>query len=193
MKTNQCFRRRSAADFGGHRRWPTAGQVDPDRELAVLSRPPLRWLRLRSPSLLTAPKAGTPSQRPGYAMRSHHGLRRASIVAGIVVALLVGAQPAAAAPTDTVFPVPVVGASVIATGLPFVGAMYVTASTELAMPGITDSSGTATAASSFIGRIFPPVRPESHTSDIRASRPRQGPASWSPPSQDRPGRRTTRQ
>ncbi|GAA3138510.1 hypothetical protein [Rhodococcus sp. (in: high G+C Gram-positive bacteria)] len=70
-------------------------------------------------------------------MRSHHGLRRASIVAGIVVALLVGAQPAAAAPTDTVFPVPVVGASVIATGLPFVGAMYVTASTELAMPGIT--------------------------------------------------------
>ena len=35
-------------------------------------------------------------------MRSHHGLRRTSIVAGIGVALLFGAQPAAAAPTDTV-------------------------------------------------------------------------------------------
>ncbi len=37
-------------------------------------------------------------------MRSHHGLRRTSIVAGIGVALLFGAQPAAAAPTDTAFP-----------------------------------------------------------------------------------------
>ncbi|MDI9960799.1 MULTISPECIES: hypothetical protein [unclassified Rhodococcus (in: high G+C Gram-positive bacteria)] len=70
-------------------------------------------------------------------MRSHHGLRRTSIVAGIGVALLFGAQPAAAAPTDTVFPVPVVRASVTATGLPSVGAMYVTASTDPAAPGVT--------------------------------------------------------
>lgn len=70
-------------------------------------------------------------------MRSHHGLRRTSIVAGIGVALLVGAQPAAAAPTDTVFPVPVVGASVTATGLPSVGAMHVTASTDPAASGVT--------------------------------------------------------
>ncbi|MFI5436763.1 hypothetical protein ACHMZP_34020 [Rhodococcus baikonurensis] len=70
-------------------------------------------------------------------MRSHHGLRRTSIVAGIEIALLVGAQPAAAAPTDTVFPVLVVGASVSAAGLPSEGAMYVTASTDPAAPGVT--------------------------------------------------------
>ncbi|OYD60783.1 hypothetical protein [Rhodococcus sp. OK302] len=74
-------------------------------------------------------------------MRPHHGLRRASIVAGIGVALLFGAQPAVAAPTDTVFPVPLVGASVSATGLPSVCVMYVTASTDLATPGITRFTG----------------------------------------------------
>jgi hypothetical protein len=74
-------------------------------------------------------------------MRPHHGLRRASIVAGLGVALLFGAQPAVAAPTDTVFPVPLVGASVSATGLPSVGVMYVTASTDLATPGITRFTG----------------------------------------------------
>lgn len=70
-------------------------------------------------------------------MRPHHGLCRASIVAGIGVAVLFGTHPAAAAPTDTAFPVPLVGASGTATGLRSVGAMYVTASTDPAIPGIT--------------------------------------------------------
>ncbi|NMM89144.1 hypothetical protein B2J88_33185 [Rhodococcus sp. SRB_17] len=74
-------------------------------------------------------------------MRPLHALRRASIAAGIGVALLVGAQPAAAAPTGTVFPVPVIGASVSPTGLPSVGVMYVTARTDLTTPGITQFTG----------------------------------------------------
>ncbi|NMM83117.1 hypothetical protein B2J88_01820 [Rhodococcus sp. SRB_17] len=74
-------------------------------------------------------------------MRPHHRLRRASIAAGIGVVLLFGAQPAAAAPTGTVFPVPVVGASVSPTGLPSVGVMYVTANTDPATPGITQFTG----------------------------------------------------
>lgn len=100
-----------------------------------------RWWHLRFSCLLPAPKTGTPIQRQGYAMRPHHRLQRTSIVAGIGVALLFGAHPAAAAPTDTVFAVPVVGASVSATGLPSVGAMYVTASTDPAIPGVTQFLG----------------------------------------------------
>lgn len=71
-------------------------------------------------------------------MRQRHRLRRASIVAGAGVALLVAAQPAAAAPTDTVFPIPVVGVGWMnPPGLPTGGSMYVTASTDPATPGVT--------------------------------------------------------
>lgn len=83
-------------------------------------------------------KGGYPiAKTRGYAMRPRHHLRRASVIAGTGVALLIGIHPAAAAPTDTVFPIPVMGASVSETGLPSVGVMYVTASTDPATPGVT--------------------------------------------------------
>ncbi|MFC4604585.1 hypothetical protein [Rhodococcus kronopolitis] len=76
-------------------------------------------------------------------MRQRHRLRRASIVAGAGLALLSAAQPAAAAaPTDTVFPVPVVWIGHTATNLPTGDINYVTASTDPAMPGITRFTGT---------------------------------------------------
>ena len=74
-------------------------------------------------------------------MRPRHGLRQALIVVGVGSALLLGAQPAAAAPIDTVFPVPVVGIGVTPPGLPTGGSMYVIASTDPATPGVTRFSG----------------------------------------------------
>ncbi|SDD38588.1 hypothetical protein [Rhodococcus tukisamuensis] len=75
-------------------------------------------------------------------MRQRHRLRRASIVAGAGLALLAAAQPAAAAPTDTVFPIPVVWIGHTTTNLPTGDIDYVTASTDPAMPGITRFTGT---------------------------------------------------
>lgn len=76
-------------------------------------------------------------------MRPHHRLRRASSVAGIEVALLFGAQaqPAIAASTNIVFPIPVVGESISTTGLPTVGVMHITASTDQTTPGVTRFTG----------------------------------------------------
>jgi len=70
-------------------------------------------------------------------MRPRHRLRRASIIAGAGAALLLAAQPAAAAPTDTVFPIPVAGISVGVTGLPSSGYSYLTATTDPDTPGVT--------------------------------------------------------
>ncbi|MFD4182184.1 hypothetical protein [Rhodococcus sp. NPDC058514] len=70
-------------------------------------------------------------------MRHRHRLRRASIVAGAGAALLLAAHPAAAAPTDTVFPIPVAGLSVGVTGLPSSGYFYLTATTDTETPGVT--------------------------------------------------------
>ncbi|SDD25543.1 hypothetical protein [Rhodococcus tukisamuensis] len=75
-------------------------------------------------------------------MRQRHRLRRASIVAGAGAALLFAAQPAAAAPTDTVFPIPVVWIGPSATYLSNGDIEYVTASTDPAMPGVTRFTGT---------------------------------------------------
>ncbi|MFX1787051.1 hypothetical protein [Prescottella equi] len=62
-------------------------------------------------------------------------LRRAVVVAGAGAVLLLMAQPAAAAPTDTVFPIPLAGFSI--APLPYAGAGYVVASTDPEMPGVT--------------------------------------------------------
>jgi hypothetical protein len=70
-------------------------------------------------------------------MRQRHHLHRASIVAGAGAALLLAAQPAAAAPTDTAFPIPVAGLSVGVTGLPSSGYFYLTATTDTDTPGVT--------------------------------------------------------
>lgn len=70
-------------------------------------------------------------------MRRRHRLHRVSIFAGAGAALLLAAQPAAAAPTDTVLPVPVAGISVGATGLPSSGYFYLTATTDPETPGVT--------------------------------------------------------
>ncbi|WP_430336195.1 hypothetical protein [Rhodococcus sp. ACT016] len=70
-------------------------------------------------------------------MRQRHRLLRASIVAGAGLALLLVAQPAAAAPTDTVLPIPVAGISVGVTGLPSSGYFYLTATTDPDTPGVT--------------------------------------------------------
>lgn len=65
-------------------------------------------------------------------------LRRTVVVAGAGAALLSAAQPAAAASTDTVFPIPVVGVGWMEPpGLPTAGSMYLTASTDPATPGVT--------------------------------------------------------
>lgn len=72
-------------------------------------------------------------------MRQRHRLRRASIVAGAGVALLLVAHPAAAVPTDTVFAIPVAGLalSVGSSELPRSGYTYVTATTDTDTPGVT--------------------------------------------------------
>ncbi|MGO4205437.1 hypothetical protein AB4Z09_27610 [Rhodococcus sp. TAF43] len=70
-------------------------------------------------------------------MRPRHRLRRASIVVGTGLALVLGAQPADAAPTDTVFPIPIAGISVSTTGLPSSGYSYPTATTDPDTPGVT--------------------------------------------------------
>ncbi|MFC9790074.1 hypothetical protein [Rhodococcus sp. NPDC127528] len=72
-------------------------------------------------------------------MRQRHRLRRASIVAGAGAALLLAAHPAAAAPTDTVFPIPVAGLalSLGSSEPPRSGYTYVTATTDPDTPGVT--------------------------------------------------------
>ncbi|MET3642787.1 hypothetical protein ABIC73_004390 [Prescottella equi] len=69
-------------------------------------------------------------------------LRRAVVVAGAGAVLLLTAQPAAAAPTDTVFPIPVVWVGRGVTNLPAGAIEYITASTDPATPGITRFTGT---------------------------------------------------
>lgn len=72
-------------------------------------------------------------------MRPGHRLRRAIIIAGAGAALLLAAQPAAAAPTETVFPIPVtvLGLSVGSSEPPRSGSHYVTATTDPDTPGVT--------------------------------------------------------
>ncbi|CRK51267.1 conserved exported hypothetical protein [Rhodococcus sp. RD6.2] len=70
-------------------------------------------------------------------MTPRHRLRRASIVAGAGAALLLAVQPAAAAPIDTVLPIPVGGIGVGVTGLPSSGYSYLTATTDPDTPGVT--------------------------------------------------------
>ncbi|CAM3241152.1 Tat pathway signal sequence domain protein [Prescottella defluvii] len=70
-------------------------------------------------------------------MSQRQRLRRASVVAGAGAALLLAAQPATAAPTDTVLPIPVAGISVGVTGLPSSGYFYLTATTDPDTPGVT--------------------------------------------------------
>ncbi|WP_430336224.1 hypothetical protein [Rhodococcus sp. ACT016] len=55
------------------------------------------------------------------------------------------AQPAVAAPTDTVFPIPVVWVGLGVTNLPSGDIEYVTASTDPATPGVTRFTGAARA------------------------------------------------
>ncbi|ORM02879.1 hypothetical protein A5N72_16975 [Prescottella equi] len=73
-------------------------------------------------------------------MRPCHRLRRATVVvAGAGAALLLAAQPAAAAPTDTVLSVPI-SALAFSTGSsepPRSGYTYVTATTDPDTPGVT--------------------------------------------------------
>lgn len=69
-------------------------------------------------------------------------LRRAAVVAGAGAVLLLTAQPAAAAPTDTVFPIPVVWVGRGVTNLPAGDIEYITASTDPATPGVTRFTGT---------------------------------------------------
>ncbi len=59
----------------------------------------------------------------------------AFVVAGAGAVLMLTAQPAAAVPTDTVLPIPIVGFSI--TPLPYAGAGYVVASTDPETPGVT--------------------------------------------------------
>lgn len=72
-------------------------------------------------------------------MRQRHRLRRASVIAGAGAALLLVAHPAAAAPTGTVFPIPVaaLALSVGSSELPRSGYTYVTATTDPDTPGMT--------------------------------------------------------
>ncbi|MCD7052801.1 hypothetical protein LRS58_18965 [Rhodococcus sp. BH2-1] len=69
-------------------------------------------------------------------------LRRAVVVAGAGAVLLVTAQPAAAAPTDTVFPIPVVWVGRGVTNLPAGHIEYITVGTDPATPGVTRFTGT---------------------------------------------------
>lgn len=72
-------------------------------------------------------------------MRPHHRTRRASLIAAAALAgaLSLAAQPATAAPTDTVFQIPVAGVSIGPTGFPGAGAFYMTATTDPDTPGVT--------------------------------------------------------
>ncbi|WJJ14418.1 hypothetical protein P9990_26775 (plasmid) [Prescottella equi] len=72
-------------------------------------------------------------------------LRRAVVVAGAGAVLLVTAQPAVAAPTDTVFPIPVVWVGLGVTNLPAGDIEYITARTDPATPGVTRFTGAARA------------------------------------------------
>lgn len=72
-------------------------------------------------------------------------LRRAVVVAGAGAVLLLTAQPAVAAPTDTVFAIPVVWVGLGVTNLPSGDIEYVTASTDPATPGVTRFTGAARA------------------------------------------------
>lgn len=72
-------------------------------------------------------------------------LRRAAVVAGAGAVLLLTAQPAAAAPTDTVFPIPVVWVGRGVTNLPSGDIEYIAASTDPATPGVTRFTGAARA------------------------------------------------
>ncbi|OUS97344.1 hypothetical protein [Rhodococcus sp. NCIMB 12038] len=71
----------------------------------------------------------------------HHRLRSTSLVAGAAVgvagALLLGAPPATAGPTETVLPIPVAGIGVGATGLISANHIYMTATTDPDTPGVT--------------------------------------------------------
>ncbi|MFX1787376.1 hypothetical protein [Prescottella equi] len=69
-------------------------------------------------------------------------LRRAAVVAGAGAVLLLTAQPAVAAPTDTVFPIPVVWVGRGVTNLRGGDIEYITASTDPATPGVTRFTGT---------------------------------------------------
>ncbi|MEN0139264.1 MAG: hypothetical protein AAGC80_29210 [Rhodococcus sp. (in: high G+C Gram-positive bacteria)] len=74
-------------------------------------------------------------------MRTHHRLGGTSLVAGAAVAvagtLLLAAPPATAEPTETVFPLPVAGIGVGATGLISANHFYMTATTDPDRPGVT--------------------------------------------------------
>ncbi|MBU4616213.1 hypothetical protein IM877_15970 [Rhodococcus sp. GG48] len=74
-------------------------------------------------------------------------LRRAVVVAGAGAGavLLLTAQPAVAAPTDIVFPIPVVWGGLGVTNLPSGDIAYVTASADPATPGVTRFTGAARA------------------------------------------------
>ncbi|NKR65337.1 hypothetical protein GS486_18385 [Rhodococcus hoagii] len=72
-------------------------------------------------------------------------LRRAAVVAGAGAVLLLTAQPAAAAPTDTVFPIPVVWVGRGVTNLPGGDIEYIAASADPATPGVTRFTGAARA------------------------------------------------
>ncbi|WP_145238558.1 hypothetical protein [Prescottella equi] len=62
---------------------------------------------------------------------------RAVVVAGAGAALLLTAQPAGAAPTDTGFPIPIAVAGFTPPGFPAAAAGHVVASTDPEMPGVT--------------------------------------------------------
>lgn len=66
-----------------------------------------------------------------------------AVLAVLVILFLAGAPSAAAAPTDTVLPIPVAGLATGPTGLggPLVG-QHVTATTDTDLPGITRFAGT---------------------------------------------------
>jgi hypothetical protein len=71
-------------------------------------------------------------------MRLHRRLRCIAIATGAAaVALLFGATPATAAPTETVLAVPLAGIGVGVTGLPSAGYYYITATTDPDTPGVT--------------------------------------------------------
>ncbi|MCA1008365.1 hypothetical protein LCL87_21870 [Rhodococcus hoagii] len=72
---------------------------------------------------------------------NHLRLLRAFVVTGAGAVLLLTAQPAAAAPTDTVFPVPIAAVGFYPPGLPSAGAGHVVAGTDPEMPGVTRFTG----------------------------------------------------
>lgn len=74
-----------------------------------------------------------------------------AVLAALTTMLLAGAPSAAAAPTDTVLPIPVAGIATGPTGLllPLVG-QHVTATTDPDLPGITRFAGTERACACAI-------------------------------------------